>query len=295
MTALNPVVDTFDWTIDALRAVFGFAPLPPQLARLAFDRQPTVRIATMLRLETRRTSHAFVRVEQAGQVLFEGAPPRQGGIGILPLAKAVMHVHVKLESRHPMARHGCTVTEAMFEPLPNGPRVERFDAPSKVPFGTGLPCAWHAPAAERVRLAVIANGNVDERPAPPCGQMLLQPSRPGRMLLRLTAESAWGQSSVSRSVKVVPPKLRIALPRPAAQSGHSGDEVCFGWDVTGAESVWLIAPGSDRPLPVGADDFLFVTLGWRPAEFQLIARGYGGRERSVVLRAEPHPYACLEE
>jgi hypothetical protein len=60
-----------------------------------------------------------------------------------------------------------------------------------------------------------------------------------------------------------------------------------------------------------------VKLGWRKAEFQLIARGYAARpqvnflarlglgglgrllgfgapERSVVLRAEPQPFACLE-
>ena len=94
---------------------------------------------------------------------------------------------------------------------------------------------------------------------------------------------------------MVPPKLRITLLRPATQSGHPGDEVCFGWGVTGAESIWLIAPDSDRPQPVGEDDFLFVSLGSRPAEFQLIARGFGGAERSKVVRAEPHPYACLEE
>ena len=94
---------------------------------------------------------------------------------------------------------------------------------------------------------------------------------------------------------MIAPTLRIALPRPAVQVGHPGDEVRFEWRVTGARSVWLVTPDSDRPQPVGEDSFLFVTLGWRPAEFQLIARGYGGAERSAVLRAVPHPYACLGE
>jgi hypothetical protein len=295
MSVLDLAVDGFDWTIDALRGVCGFPPLPPELVKLRFDASPTVRVATGLRLETRRTFYAFVRIEQGGLSLFEGSPPRNGSIGVLPLTGALMRVHVRLESRHTTARHGSCVTEAIFEPLPNGPVIERFDVPAKVPFGGSVACAWHVPAAERVHLAVIEDGKVDDRLGPPSGQMLLEPALPGRLLLRLTAENSWGQTMASRSVEVIAPKLRIALPRPAVQAGHPGDDVRFEWRVTGARSVWLVAPDSDRPQRVGEDSFLFVTLGWRPAEFQLIARGYGGAERSAVLRAVPHPYACLGE
>jgi hypothetical protein len=65
--------------------------------------------------------------------------------------------------------------------------------------------------------------------------------------------------------------------------------------VSGAESVWLLAPDAEQPQQVDAECCLFVTLGWRPAEYLLIARGYGNAERSAVLRAVPQPFACLEE
>jgi hypothetical protein len=295
MTALDLAVDSFDWTIDALRRVLGFPPLPPQLLKLTFDQQPTVRVATRLRLETRRTFHTFLLVEQDGRVLFEGTPPARGGVGVRPLTGGLMRVHVKLESARGAALHGCTVTEAIVEPLPNGPAVERFDAPSKVRVGEYVACAWHVPAAEWVRLAIIGDDNVTDSPGPSSGQILLNPARPGRMFLRLTAENAWGKTSVSRSVEVVAPKLRITLPRGGVQSGHPGEDVRFEWRATGAASVWLIGPDSDQPQPVGEESCLFVTLGWRPAEFQLIARGYDGAESSAVLRAVPQPFACLEE
>jgi hypothetical protein len=295
MSALGGVtVDTFDWTIDALRGVCGFPPLPPQLVKLAFDRQPTVRVSTSLHIEARRTMHACVRIEQDGLVLFEGAPPHQGSIGVLPLTSGLMRVHVSLESRHPMARHGSTVTEAIFEPLPNGPKIERFDAPSKVLFGNSIACAWHVPAAERVRLAVIEDGNVDERTGPPSGQMLLKPARPGRLLLRLTAESGWGQTTILRSVKVVPPKLRITLLRPATQSGHPGEKVSFFWEVSGADEgcVWLEARGDrQRVLP---QDGVGVVIGHAAEEMHLIATARG-RTRIRRMAAIPRFLTALDQ
>jgi hypothetical protein len=181
MSALDLVVETFDFTVDAVRAAFGLPPLPPQLVKLAFERPPTVRVAAGLRIETRRTFHAFLRVEQDDLILFEGAPPRNGRIAVVPLTGALVHVHLRQESRHATARHGSIVTEAIFEPLPNGPPV-KIDAPSKVLFGNALACGWHAPGAERVRLAVIEDGNVADRIGPPSGQILFTPTRPGRLM-----------------------------------------------------------------------------------------------------------------
>ena len=140
------------------------------------------------------------------------------------------------------------------------------------------------------------DGNVADHFGPPSGQILLRPTRPGRLALRLTAESAWGQTTVVRNVEVVVPKLRIALLSPAVRAGYPGTEVVFEFRVSGAESLWLIPPGCIEPqrLPDKDGGFLFVTLGVRPAEFRLIARGYGGVESTVLLRAVPQPFACLE-
>jgi hypothetical protein len=292
---LDWLVDAFDLGIDAVRGICGFPQLPPQLVKLECDREPTVRVATGLRLETRRTFHAFLRVEQDGQVLFEGSPPKNGRVGITPLTGALMRVHAKLESRNPAARHGTTVTEAIFEPRPNGPAVAQFNAPAKVPFGEVVAVAWHAPAAQRVHLAMIEDGNVEDSIGLPSGQILVTPTRPGRLLLRLTAENSWGQTTVTKRCEIVAPKLRIELPHGDARAGHPGDIVRFVWRVSGAESVWLIAPDAEQPQQVDADSALNVTLGWRPAEYLLIARGYGNAERSAVLRAVPQPFACLEE
>jgi len=293
--ALDALVDAVDWTVDGLRWLVGLPALPPVLLKLEFDQPPTVRVPARLRTDMRRTFHASLRVEQGHDILFDGVPPRDGRVTVVPLSGALMRLHLRQESRHPTARHGSIVTEAIVEPLPNGPPL-RVDVASKILLGTPLACGWHAPMAERVRLAAIEDGNVADHFGPPSGQILLRPTRPGRLVLRLTAESEWGQTTVVRNVEVVVPKLRIALLRPAVQAGHPGEEVVFEFRVGGAESLWLISPGCIEPQRLADKDggFLFVTLGARPAEYTLIARGYGGVERSVLFRAVPQPFACLE-
>jgi hypothetical protein len=296
MSVIDSAVDIYDWTVDALRAAFKLPPLPPVLLKLEFDRQARVRVMTGLRIETRRTFHASLLVEQDQNTLFEGAPPSKGWVVVVPLTGSVMRVRLQLESRHPAARHGTQLTEMFVEPLPNGPPIERFDVPPTVAFGDSLACAWHAPAAECVSVALIEDGDVDDRTGPASGQIVFRSARPGRALVRLTAETEWGQTTLTRTVKVVVPPLRIALQRPAVQSGHPGAEVVFEWRTFGADGVWLFSPGRDEPQQLEDKDggLLRVTLGWEPAEFRVVARGYGGAERSVVLRAVPQPFACLD-
>jgi hypothetical protein len=222
--ALDSVLDVFDWAVDGVRRLVGLPPLPPDLLKLEFDQPPTVRVPAALRTEMRRTFHAFLRVEQDHNVLFEGAPPRNGRVMVTPLTGALMRVHLKQESRHPMACHGCIVTETIIEPLPNGPPV-RIDVTSKVLLGDPLACGWHAPMAERVRLAAIEDGNVADHIGPSSGQILLHPTRPGRKVLRLTAETEWGQTTVTCTDEVVVTKLRIALVSAATQAAHPGERV----------------------------------------------------------------------
>lgn len=296
MSVLDAAVDLYDRSIDALRAAIGLEPLPPQLVKFEFDQPPRVRVPVGVRIETRRAFHADLRIEQDDVILFEGAPPHRGRVIVVPLTGARLHLRLSLESRHPLARHGRVITELMCQPLPNGPPIEGFDVPRQIIWGDNIACAWHAPAAECVRVALIENGNAEERIGPASGQIVFRPVRPGRVLLRLTAETEWGQTTLTRTVKVVVPKLQIALQRPAVQSGHPGDVVTFEWRSFGAETVWLIPPGSDEPQQHRDKDggLLPVTLGWQRAEFHLIARGYGGAERRAVLRAVPQPFACLD-
>jgi hypothetical protein len=310
------VVDAYDWTVDLVRGVFGLPPLAPEITKLNCEGPLKVRIAAGWRVETRRTMHAFLRFDQDGVTLFEGAVPRDGRIVMTPLTRALIRVYARLESRHPAARHGSVTTEIVFEPEPNGPPIERFAAPDKVMIGDSLVCEWDAPAAQRVRLAVV-DDEVADTIGLPSGQFVLHPKRAGRLVLRLTAETDWGQTSLVRDVKVLAPRLQLILPRGRVQSGHPGEEVCFEWRALNAERAWMVGPDSTQPQQVDLEGFLYVKLGSRPAEFQLIARGYAARpqvnflarlglggvgrllgfgapERSVVLRAEPQPFACLE-
>ena len=287
------MVDTYDWTVGAVRAALRLPPFPPDIIHLGFDGPLTVRVATPLRFHTRRAGRLNLCVEQDQLTLFEGTVARNGRTGIMPLTGALVHVRLQVESRDPSACRGVSF-ETFCEPLPNGPAVEQFDVAAEAPLGGSVACAWHAPAAERVDLAVIEDGNIAVHSGPPSGQMLISPTQPGLLMLRLTAASEWGQTIVTRAIEITAPPLRITLPHPEVQAGHPGDEVRFAWQVTGADSVWLVGPDSHAPQPVGADSFLFVTLGWRPAEFELIARGYGGAERSASFRAVPQPFACLE-
>jgi hypothetical protein len=184
----------------------------------------------------------------------------------------------------------------VFEPLANGPSIERFDLPRTISLGENLTCGWHAPAAKRVHLAIIGNGEIAEHIEPASGQIVLSPHRPGRLRLRLTAEAEWGQATLVRSVDVIVPKLRIMLMCPAVQAGHPGEEVRFEWRTFAADNVWLVPPdGGDPQLLPHHDGFLSVTLGWQPVEFRLVARGYAGAECNAVLRAEPQPFASLEQ
>ena len=83
---------------------------------------------------------------------------------------------------------------------------------------------------------------------------------------------------------------------PAVRAGHPGEEVRFEWRTFAADKVWLVPPdGADPQLLPHHDGFLSVTLGWQPVEFRLVARGYAGAECSTVLRAEPQPFASLEQ
>jgi hypothetical protein len=235
-----------------------------------------------------------VLVEQDRVALFDGLVSRDGGIGVLAQTGATMRTRVTLEGRNPAARNGRLVLESLIDPEPNGPPIERFDVPSKVVFGDPISVAWESATAERVRLAMIENANVKESIEAPRGQVLVYPSRPGRLIMRLNAETSWGQRSETRIVSVVAPKLRLWTPSGTERAGHPGEEIRFEWRTENAVEAWLISPGSKTPEGVPASAVLFVTLGWRPAEFQVIARGRDGAEKSVTFRGVPQPFASLE-
>lgn len=297
MSAASAAVDVYDRAVDIFRSVCGWPPLPPLLLKAEFESAPTVRVGTALIIEYRRAVYGFGRVEQDGANLFEGAIPADGRIGVMPLTPAPIHVHVNLESRDPMARHGISVTEVTFEPLPNGPAVERFDAPEHAALGDSIACAWSAPRAGRVRLTMIEQNNVTDNIGPSIGQILLPPpTRPGLVFLRLTAEAEWGQRIETRAVNVAAPELRLDLLRPPLQYGEPGQSLTFEWRTVGADGVWLIEP--DAPEPRKLDDkdggLIVVMLGMEPVEFEVIAKGYGGAEQSAVLRAVPYAFASLE-
>ena len=177
MTAL----DVVDWAVDTVREACGLPPLPPQLVKLAFERQPTVRFQHGAADRASARLFAFLRIRQEQQILFEGAPPRDGRVAVTPLSSALIDVHLKLEARHPTARNGCVIVETVFEPLANGPSIERFDLPRTISLGENLTCGWHAPAAKRVHLAIIGNGEIAEHIEPASGQIVLspKPARPG--------------------------------------------------------------------------------------------------------------------
>jgi hypothetical protein len=66
-----------------------------------------------------------------------------------------------------------------------------------------------------------------------------------------------------------------------------------------AKAVLLLAVAGIALFAWGAflmlGSFLDIKLGSRPVEYQIVARGYGGAERSVVLRAVPQPFALLAD
>jgi hypothetical protein len=294
MSMSGAVLDACDWANDFWRGLLGLRPHPQELLKLAAD-ELTVRRAADVEIETRRARMAFLRARQGNEVLFEGPAPRDGKVTIVPLTPDPVEFQVILEPRHPA--NSVLRFESVLEPAPNGPPFERIDTPATVTLGNDIACGWAAPRSERVRLAAICDGKVADYIGPPVGELVVPTTRPGRVLLRLTAEASWGQSTLTRVVMVEAPKLKLMLLRPAVQVGCPGDTVRFEWRMIANESAWLIGPPPAPPqrIPDRNGGYLDVTLGWRPVEYQIVAQGYGGAERSVVLRAVPQPYACLED
>jgi hypothetical protein len=294
---LSGAVDLVDWIVDAARGLIGLPPRPPVLLVFGFDEQPKVRVLTLLQVQTRRSVMTRVVVEQDRAVIFDGPATREGAVGVLPQTGATMRIRVTIEGRDPAARNGRLVMEASADPEPNGPAIERFDVPAKVVFGDPIAIAWESATAERVRLAMIEDAKVKESIEAPRGQVLVHPSRPGRLIMRLNAETSWGQRSATRIVRVVPPvppKVRLSTPAGTERAGHPGEEIRFEWRSENATELWLISPGCETPQAVPAEGVLFVALGRRPAEFVLTARGRDGAEKSVTFRAVPQPFAILE-
>ena len=295
MSVFAGAVDTYDWLVDLVRRLFGSAPLPPELLKFAVTNELTVRRAADVVIETRRARQANLRVRQGDEFLFEGPAPRDGKVRIEPLTPDPVELQISLEPRDPLA--GTLRFESVLEPAPNGPPIERFDVPATITLGDDIAFGWSAPRAERVRIAVIRDGEVTDHVGSPIGELAVPAPRPGRVLLRLTGEASWGQSTLTKTVTVAAPKLKLILLRPAVQAGSPGESVRFEWRMMAAESAWLIPPGSAAPerLRETEGGFLDIKLGSRPVEYQIVARGYGGAERSVVLRAVPQPFALLED
>jgi hypothetical protein len=288
---LDLLVDAYDRVIDSLRQLAGLPPLPPLLLKLEFEQRPTVRVPTGLRIEMRRTFHAFLRVEQDRNILFEGSPPRDGRVVIVPLSGALIRVHLEQESRYPTARHGRIVTETIVEPLANGPPLE-VTAPATALFGGPLACGWHSPTAERVHLAAIEDAGITEYVGSPSGQILLHPTRPGSRALRLTAENQWGQTTIKRTVEVVVPKLRIALLSPTQLVGRPGQPVRIEWRAEGAREVWFVAPARGLTKKVTDEHALETWFGIEPEELRFIARAlHSAEEHSATVTLLPSPFA----
>jgi hypothetical protein len=290
----NLAVGFVDWGIDMLRKAVGLDPRPPALS-LKFETQPMVRVQTALQAEMRRTFYAHALIEQDEAVLYDAPMPLDGRIGVMPMTPEPIRVRVTQEGRDRTARHGTAVTETVIEPLPNGPAVERFYVPANATLGGSFAASWDAPRADRVRLAVIEDNEVSDHIGPPTGQLVVPALRPGRVLIRLTAETGWGQTTVTKPVIVAPPALKLIALRPSTQAGYPGSTLTFEFKASGAENLWLIAPDADAPQRLGNTGGLIeVSLGLRPVEFEVIARGRGGTERSLILRAIPDPFAGLE-
>jgi hypothetical protein len=294
MSISSAVVDACDFTVDVWRVWLGMQPLLPQLLHFKFDKPPKVREAVEIEIETRRTRLVLLRARQGGEILHEGPVPGEGKVTIVPLTPEPIEFQITMEPAHPagrLQRH-----ESVLEPLPNGPAIESFDAPSTVTLGGDIGIGWVAPRSEQTLLAVIQNGGVSESIGPPIGQLVVPAPLPGKVLLRLTAKASWGTSTTTKIVIVAPPRLGLTLLEPAVQVGLPGQTLRFEFKASGADSLWLIGPASDPPVRFPDNDGgrLLVKLGDRPEEFTVVARGYGGAERHVVLRALPNPLALLD-
>jgi hypothetical protein len=269
-----------------------FRPRPPEIVCFGFRTRPQVATQADLLVRSARARAARLVCRQDDLILYEGATPTSGMVGITPLTMQTMHLRLELEAFHDSAPHGSVAVETIVEPLPRGPEIEHIELPEKAGLGDPIKFAWRAPGADRCWIACPDGPN--ERPAPVVGEIAMRLDQPGRHTFRVIAQGRFGRTIVSRAVDVAAPTPRVAVPSGFTRAGTPGEEVHFDWDIDGAREAWLILPDGSAPRPVACNQALFVTVGTRSESFRLVAHGHDGSKRSVVLTVVPRLFASLE-
>jgi hypothetical protein len=276
-----------DWNSSDAGRSLRFEPARPRLSRCAFAERPVVGVLNMLQITTRHAASASLRIRQDGEDLFDGDIPLNAEIGVVPLTPAELLVSLALEPGHVV--HNFRVRPQVVAPV-----FSKIDVARQGFVGDSLPVVWDAPSATSVTLQIEDGDEHAEHAGASAGVFMLRPSRPGLVLLRLVAKSAFATTAETRTVQVNAPAPRIEIEHPV-QSGEPGTAVTFRWRITGAREAFIDAPLRDKTYGVALDDGMVVDIEPTAEEFHLVAIGLDGRRHSERFATIPRLIACLDE
>src|ERR1700692_2634050 len=174
-------VSATGWTPQDEGRSLHFGRTRPRLLLCAFAEQPVVGVLNTLQLKTRHAEGASLRIRQDGEELFDGDIPPHAEIGIVPLTPAELVVSLTLEP-------GRVVHNFRVRPQVVAPVFSQIDVARQDFVGESPPVVWAAQAATAVTRQIEDGDERAEHAGASAGVLMLRPTRPGPILLRLAAQ-----------------------------------------------------------------------------------------------------------
>jgi len=270
----------------AATAIFTSDAPRPRVRLCRFARTPRAGKPARLRIRTKHADNVYLRVRQdQGGVLAEGEIPPNAVVTVTPATPEVLRISLTLEARDDVTPQN-VVYETCVRPRASAPAFARLEVPRRVLFGDAVTAVWDAPKAGAVVVHSDDGDGPAERQGAAAGVITLHPQRPGRLVLRFTAQGADGTTTKSRIVRVIAGRPCIEVDRPVI-CGAPGSGVSFAWRIRYAREAWIEAPTRQDREGVALCGGLTVRLGTTAESFRLVAVGHDGRLRSTRLTAVP--------
>lgn len=154
--------------------------------------------------------------------------------------------------------------------------------PAQVTLGEPFRLTWQS-NAETCLVHVTDGESIQEMAVGPAGGIEIQAHSLGELSVEISAfgrHARFSPAGATRQevrIRVVPPPVRIVLDS-NEKTAFIGDEVAFGWRVSGAHCARIVAVDRGESFVVPLQGEFVVEADCEPERFRLIATGLGGDE-----------------
>ena len=248
----------------------------PTLTSFHYPKRPVVGEASRASASAKNTREIRASFKQDCITAFEGTI--EESVMVEAISLAPMQIRMILE---PSSRKSVRKTyEWMRTPRAIPPRflwvwIWPFAVAGKPTF-----LYWNSRRAEHVEIVKDDGHSIERRVDHKKGRLMLRFDKPGKYILRLTAESKFAKYVSTRVVRVRAPAPVITVDE-RLLSAKTGQSVTFAYSVTDADEIWL---GDNHNL-AASGQFAITVAKWRE-EFTLKARK-GTKTTSVKLIVVP--------